>query len=215
MLGNDSLKDYFLSSTTMLSGLCGLVTLYIAILLYDRYGVESKNKEQIFNAIQNVISELQSISFSIRSKVEVKGECNDYFINMTFQTDKQKIIELLPEDVLSSTLYYKWSGMYACSHIVNKLQSDIFLPPPIVKALNKISVFYYEQINLQEQNKPFTTLMAFLENTDYKNDISIYIPKEGYTVIQFLDAYFGVKDAIIEWLESYDIDTKDLNLTFL
>ena len=40
-LANTCLKDYAVIATTMLSGLCGLATLYVAILLYDRYGMES------------------------------------------------------------------------------------------------------------------------------------------------------------------------------
>lgn len=50
-------------TTTMLSGLCGLATFYIAILLYDRYGVESTTHQKSVAAIDELLDEMQKIHF--------------------------------------------------------------------------------------------------------------------------------------------------------
>ena len=71
-LGCDGLKEYAVDATTMLSGLCGLATLYIAILLYDRYGVESKAKERTQKAIEETITEMQKVNLSFVSFLTVK-----------------------------------------------------------------------------------------------------------------------------------------------
>ena len=113
------------TSTTMLSGLCGVATLFIAILLYDRYGVETKTKERSVEAINMLIDDMQNVQFLVNHKA---AEPEDFILTLTFQSKRQRIEENISAESLSSTLYYKQSAMYACSRLVEKNTANIFLP---------------------------------------------------------------------------------------
>lgn len=213
---SDNCKDFFSLFTTMLSGLCGLATLYIAVLLYDQYGVESKAKEINLKAIQLLVSEMQKVHFILHSKLETDndGTTSDCVICIDFQSDKDKITDALTPESLSELLYYSDSGMYGCSIIVNKLQSNVFIPSPIADALKQLLVFKYEPQIIEKQTRPFTILKAYSEQIDCSNDSNINLPNRKLSVAQFLDKYFEVKDAIKKWYQNNEIELKDLNLTY-
>ena len=214
----DDLVDYSTKVTTMLSGLCGLATLYIAILLYDRYGVESKTKERTLAAIEETIAEIQKVHFILcyYSDIQAKGTPKDYIISLSFQGTKERALEYFSPESLSEPLYYKSSGMYGCSLVVNNTQSKVFLPKSIAEAVNKLNVFKYESRTIARGTRPITTLSASYDKINNLSDsldgADTNLPEEQYSVIQFLDAYYGVKDAILKWYEENNIETKDLNI---
>lgn len=215
---NTCLKDYAVTATTMLSGLCGLATLYIAILLYDRYGMESKSKERTIIAIEETIAEFQKVHFILCFYSDKKDEeiPTDYIISLFFQSKKEDVTKYFSPEALSSLLYYKISGMYVCSQLVEIVQSKVFLPKSIAEAANRLSVFEYESQNIDKDTRPITTLTASSDRINNQNDAldgsNVNIPKQQMSVIQFIDAYFGVKEAIIKWYKDNNIDPSDLNL---
>ena len=201
----------------MLSGLCGLATLYIAILLYDRYGVESKTKERTLAAIEETIAEIQKVQFILCYYSDDKGGTpTDYIISLSFQGTKERALDLFTPESLSSPLYYKSSGMYGCSQVVNNTQSKVFLPKSIAEAINKLNVFKYEPQTIAKDTRPITTLSASSDKINNLNDsldgTDTNLPEEQYSVIQFIDAYYGIRDAILEWYKTNNIETSDLNI---
>ena len=208
-----SFKDYTINVTTMLSGLCGLITLLVAIRLYDKYGVESKAKERNMKAVEDAIAELQKVDFIINYQAENKdGETPiNYVISLTFQSNKEQITKYLSPEALSSLLYYKGSGMYGCLQVSENIRSNLFLPTNIVDAATKLAVFKYEPQNIDTEKRPLTTLSASsvkiraLDGPDYN------LPEQHLTVIQFIDAYFEIKESILGWYKSQGIETRELN----
>lgn len=214
----DDFVDYSTKVATMLSGLCGLGTLFIAILLYDRYGVESKTKERTLAAIEETIAEIQKVNFILcyYSDVQTKSAPNDYIISLSFQGTKERALEFFTPESLSAPLYYKSSGMYGCSQVVNNTLSKVFLPKSIAEAVNKLYVFKYEPQTIAKDARPITTLSASSDKINNLNDsldgADTNMPEEHYSVIQFLNAYYGVKDAILKWYKDNNIDTTGLNI---
>lgn len=43
---------------------------------------------------------------------------------------------------------------------------------------------------------------------------STYIPKTSYSVIQFIDYYFDIRDAIVLWYKENGVDISQLNIEF-
>jgi hypothetical protein len=115
------IKDFALTATTMLSGLCGLATLFVAILLYDRYGMESKAKETTLKSIEETIAELQKVDFTLCYYADSKDGSTpeNYIIPLSFQSKKERVTEYFTPEDLSSLLYYKGSAMYVCSQLVD------------------------------------------------------------------------------------------------
>ncbi len=206
------------SMATMLSGLCGLATLYIAILLYDRYGVEAKAKEKIMDAVNAAIEEIQKVNFVLIFNSDDKDDNAPkvYVVTLSFHSKKDFVTESLTPEALSSTLYYKYSGMYGCSQLCQRTQSNIFLPQSIVEAIQQLNVFTYEKQMVSEGTYPLTVLSAYSDeisnNADTLDGKDTFIPKQGFSLVQFIDAYFGVKESIIKWYKDNGIDTTNLNL---
>lgn len=211
---------YVTMVTTMLSGLCGLGTLYIAILLYDRYGVETKTGEQILKAVNQVIVEFQKVTFVLCSYTETKEDetLSTCVIDLTIQSSKDFVIDNLTDEALSSVLYYKDSGMYGCVQLTQNTLKNVYLPKSIAEEIKKLYIFKYETSNLEEKAKPITTLSAFSDKLSALQDkldaSDTRIPENQLSVIQFLDAYFGIKDAIIKWYKENNLDITKLNLDY-
>lgn len=211
-------KDFALTTTTMLSGLCGLATLFVAILLYDRYGMESKAKETTLKAIEETIAELQKVDFTLCYYADAKDSSmpENYIIPLSFQSKKESVTEYYTPEDLSSLLYYKGSAMYVCSQLVENIHSKVFLPKTIVDAVQKLFVFKYESQNIPKDTRPITTLSGNSEKISCLNDsldgANTNIPEAQYSVIQFIDAYFGIKEAIVDWYKKNNIDMGNLNL---
>ncbi|WP_155808506.1 hypothetical protein [Xylanibacter brevis] len=215
---NTCLKDYAVTVTTMLSGLCGLATLYVAILLYDRYGMESKSKERTIIAIEETIAEFKKVHFILCFYSDKKDDetPTDYIISLFFQSKKENVTKYFTPEALSTLLYYKTSGMYVCSQLAEIIQSKVFLPKSIAEAAKRLSVFEYETQNIDKDTRPITTLTASSDRINNQNDAldgsNVNIPKQQMSVMQFIDAYFGVKEAIIDWYKENGIDTTNMNL---
>lgn len=212
------IKDFALTATTMLSGLCGLATLFVAILLYDRYGMESKAKETTLKSIEETIAELQKVDFTLCYYADSKDGSTpeNYIIPLSFQSKKERVTEYFTPEDLSSLLYYKGSAMYVCSQLVDNINSKVFLPKTIADAVQKLFVFKYESQDIPKDTRPITTISGNSEKISCLNDsldgTNTNVPEEQYSVIQFVDAYFGVKEAIVDWYKKNNIDMGDLNL---
>lgn len=202
----------------MLSGLCGLATLYIAILLYDRYGVESKTKERTLVAIEETIAVMQKVHFILCHYAEGKnGESpKDTLISLEFQGTKERAYDLFTAESLCSPLYYKSSGMYGCAQISGNIESKVYLPKSIAEAVEKLSIFTYEPQDIAPDIRPITTLSASSDKINNLNDkldgTDTNLPEQQLSVAQFLDAYYGVKDAIVQWYRDNGVDTKNMNI---
>lgn len=214
----DDVVEYLSKASTILSGLCGLATLYIAILLYDRYGIESKTKERVLTAIEETVSEFLKVHFVIcyYSKDMCESTPSDYIISLSFQGSKEWAIDYFTPETLSAPLYYKASGMYGCSQLVNNTESKIFLPKSIADAIRRLTILKYEAQNMTKDTRPVTTLSASSDKISNLNDsldgTDTNLPEKQYSVIEFIEAYYGVKEAILSWYQNNNIDTEDLNL---
>ena len=207
-------------TTTMLSGLCGLATFYIAILLYDRYGVESTTHQKSVAAIDELLDEMQKIHFILGYFPKaVQGEPpHDYIIGLTLRSNKDLVLKNMSPEDLSSPLYYKRSGMFGCVHLAEKAENLIYLPHSIYDAANKLTVFEYSNSELTKDLRPVTILSANSDRLNADNETldgtSTYIPKTGYSVIQFIDYYFGVRDSIIKWYKENNVKLDHLNFEY-
>ena len=202
----------------ILAAVCGLITVVIAIMLYDRYGVGAKAKERIMDAVNDAIEEIQKVDFVLLFNSEGKGKDapKDYVITLSFQSKKENVTEYLTPEALSSTLYYKYSGMAGCSQLCQRTQSSVFLPKKIVEAVQRLSVFTYEQQDVAEGTRPLTILSAHSDTINNSADTldgkDTYVPTQALSVVQFVDAYFGVKAAIVEWYKNNGINPTNLNM---
>lgn len=215
---NKCVVESITTFATLLSGLSAFATLYIAILLYDRYGVKSKAKERTQKAIEEMIAEMQKVHFIFGFYTDVKDNTTprDYIISMSLQSKKEHVTTYFTPAALSSVLYYKKSGILGCSQLFSNAFSNTFLPKNIADAVKKLAVFEFEPQKYAKDIRPITTLSASSDRINSLNDTldgaDTNIPEQRLSVIQFIDTYLGIKDAIVEWYKSNDIDTEDLNL---
>lgn len=212
------LESGLLLTTTILSGLCGLATFYIAILLYDRYGIDAATRQKSMEAIGGLITEMQKVNFVLGYYPEApKDETpSDFIISLSFRSKKENVIKYISQTDLLSILCYKQSGMYGCTQLAEKASNLVFLPSSIYAATQKLSVFEYSESNQTKDSRPNTVLSAFSDviNADKDSlDASLtFIPKTEYKVCDFIDSYFAIKEAIIQWYKDNDVDIRKLNI---
>lgn len=216
----DDIKEGLTLATTILSGLCALVTFYIAILLYDRYGVESTAHQKSIEAIDELLAEMQKIHFILGyfPKTEQGEPPHDYIIGLSLRSNKELVIRNISPEDLSSPLYYKQSGMFACVHLVEKAENLIYLPHSVFEAANQLSVFEYSNSDLTRDSRPMMILSANSDRLNADNEtldgISTHIPKTNYSVIQFIDYYFGIRDSIVKWYKDNNVNLDHLNIEY-
>lgn len=207
------LESFATTATTMLSGLCSVATLYIAILLYDRFGVEEKTNSRSIEAINALITDLQKLKCVINYKSAATSES---LIMLNIKSSRQCIDEYMSADCLSSVLYYRKSAIYACSRFVEKNLDNTFLPKPIADALKAFDVCVYTEANIHKNTRPLTTISALslainADTGEFDGD-NCYSPEPELSVVRFLDAYFAIKQSIIDWYKTNDIDLNKLNI---
>lgn len=207
------LSSFATTATTMLSGLCAVATLYIAILLYDRYGVEEKTNSRSIEAINALITDLQKLKFFINFKSAATSES---FIMLNIKSSQQRIDEYMSAECLSSVLYYRQSAIYACSRFVEKNLDNAYLPKPIADALKAFDVCVYTEVNIHKNTRPLTTISALSPAInagagEFDGD-NCYSPEPELSVVRFLDSYFTIKQSIIDWYKTNDIDLNKLNI---
>lgn len=143
---------------------------------------------------------------------------SDYVITLSFQSNRKLIEELFTAETLSSTMLYKQSGAFACSQLVEKHDYDVFLPKSIAEKLRKIRVFKYNPCQVSKDARAISILSAYSDKIDNNADTldaeSCCIPEENYSVTQFFDIYFDIREAIFQWYKENGLKIERLNMKF-
>lgn len=207
-----------LLSATIMSGLCGVATFFIAILLYDRYGIDSATRQKSMEAISSLINEMQRVNFILGYYPETHdGEApSDFILGLSFRSKKEDVIKYISSSDCLSILCYKYSGMYGCTQLVEKASNLVFLPSPIYSAVKKLTVFEYSESKQTKDSRPVTVLSSFSDvfkaDKDSLDADETFIPKTNYKVCDFVDYYFAIKGEIVKWYKENGVDIQKLNI---
>jgi fumarate reductase subunit D len=183
---------------TLIAALASVMTLVIALLLYEKYGIDTavidKRRQIVFNLLEKInglifFIEGKEISFAISMDSSDKKYLEKYYnLKLIFSNTYLEELEKLFE-----------------------ISSNPFTPKAIVGKMN-ILKFRVLSFNISDAEKNNYAKLYPLGHRNEKEDFGQLNFNET-TLYDFIVMYQDVKDATIEWIsQNSSIKTSDLNV---
>lgn len=184
-------------SATVLSGLATLITLIIALLLYNKYGIEETVLQKRTEAVIALLSELKKTRFVFESP-----DSNYYMIRIKW-IEKNYFEEKYSEELVFSSNYY--IGMEKLTALVD----DLFLPKTIVEKYSNLQFIVMTNLKPEELKK-----YTKVDIAGYKNPDNIkygFLNDKKMTLIDFITYITDLKSEAENWLKENSNKDVDLN----
>lgn len=132
--------------TKILSAICSLATLVIAILLFNKYVIDSKLIEKKSERVFDLISVFNNIDFMVEGK-NLKGVAAFFLIVRFNDKDIKKHIK----DYSDLPICFKMNFWHVVNKLI-KLCDDPFMPNNIAESVKSLNFHSFTEIN-NDQNK--------------------------------------------------------------
>ena len=188
-------EDYINTFASLFMAACSLITLIIAIFLFDKYGIERSLKDKNFAAVNSLMEDL------LNTKVMIQSSSNTVLCNINFQSNYNRYCDLSPEE-LSSQLFFSEEALNGLSDLFYKATKNLFLPPEIVKSIlplsNSLATMYAENKKSISQI-PNWVVYIMGRGLSKQND-KFFSPTTPISLQYFLDCLDGLKQSCKKWL---------------
>ncbi len=195
---NETFDQTLNVSATLIAALFSVLTFIIAILLFNKYGIDNALMEKRTNTVFRLLEKINGLVYSIENE--------KYFFTVNLGNSERKNIESYYNCKLSfSSDYYNdlekifeiANSPFTPKSIAKKM--DAILPPVISFDISEDKKIDYAKVYLFGQRKE-DNQFGRLNMTDT-------------TLYDFIVAYSDIKDAIIYWIKNNtSINTLDLNI---
>lgn len=191
-------EDFFDTFTSLVMALCSIITLFIAIMLYDKYGIEHTIKDKNLAAVNNLMEDLSNMNLSVILK---KNETIAHILcNINFQSNYKKRVDWLSPEELSSQLLFTRDTINMLSKIFSTSSRNLYMPPDIMEKINAMYWGAYAVINEEDlKNMQYWVAEAW-ENTTSNIEKTLWTPVEPYTLLNFLECLERIKQSCVKWL---------------
>lgn len=195
----ESLNTTLAISFTAVSTIVSIITLIVAVILFDKYGLNAKFKEKQLETVLSLIYELKLLSLTvsngeltymnyIRKCINLKR-----FPKNTYDVDKTKIL-LVPDN-----FYELLTPLYI-------LYSSPWLPSEIKKEMNFLNIYGTNNID-DFDNSKYVSLNI---NNQGKKPWVITTPI--YTFDSFSNSLFSLLTTTLQWLDHHSSIEVDFDL---
>lgn len=193
-------------AATLLSAASAIMTMTLAVLLFNRYGVEQDVLKKQFDSVLALLKTLREMHFAMRATDE----------------GGQAIFQITPLDPFSHSIFemYYDRAIAFNEHAIEKMRPldehryDIFLPVSIAEVLERIIPAFLQ--SLPDQNTKVARAIHFIP-PDNNEDEPVYLSYNGaeMTFMEFLSRWSDVIDAIDAWLQEHATNAPTLNIRHL
>lgn len=195
------------SVSALIGALCGAITLLIAILLYNKYGVDQSVTDKNVKLVFEIVSELKkTVVFA-----ESVAKNGAYFIQFNFWTiDTFELDDTQDNPWLNDTVYITLNYAYALEHLF-ELSHDPFAPKEIATAIKGIELYSLSEV--KEADREERSAIVFAKSNE-KREFAEMVGKlngEDMTLREFIRRFQSVKTSIKAWLISHNADETSLN----
>ena len=192
----------------IIAALCGIITTIIAILLYDKYGVDKKIIDKNLEVVLQFVDELRKTTIYIHGESKTGG---GYAMMINFWNNSIEKGSLMTR-CFKDKLFFKLNYGYALNNLY-EISKHPFMPPEISEKFQKITLHILPEITEEDKENGFavaTSSVNMLELDD-KDQIIGKLNGHNLTVGEFIDKYIEVRDAIKQWLKAHNVDDSSLN----
>jgi hypothetical protein len=192
-------KDFFDTFTSLVMALCSVITLFIAIMLYDKYGIEHTIKDKNFIAVNKLMEDLLEMNIAINvinnESLSHKDVC--ILLNIDFQCDYMERIYYLDPKYQSSQLYFSDTSLEKLTEIISKGKRNLYMPPSIVDKLKNID--FDCLIPITEEEMPSIIYCVFCTQIN-DNGKNMYTPEDFTTLYTYFERLDELKKECVQWL---------------
>ena len=185
-------ENYINSFASLIMAFCSILTLVIAILLYDKYGVERSVKEKNFAAVNDLMEDLLKIRLMISTKYIT-------LFNITFQSDYKNRLNGLSPEQMSSQIFFTENSLSNLADLFYKASTNLYLPPEIVEAIKKMPLAVFSQVDGKDLNE-VTYWVVEIQGKPSVDKSHLLTPKPMTSLVVFLDILEGIKESCLKWL---------------
>lgn len=208
----DCIFDYANSIATILSCLCTLFTLLIAISIYDKYGLSGKSYSETFNSVISLYHDVSKLDFFLKTyDIELSSNPNDISFNRIIiirNNFKLSNIKEYAEGYLDLPVLFTESYIYSIQ-ILDNYQSSLFIPKQIKEALDKFYIVTY----MKYMDKPKKgTVIESPENEKKTEEVDYYKIDSFENLKTFIESYGRLKRTIYDWLKKNGGDKEIINM---
>ena len=198
---SESINDIISIIATLISSFASLLTLLIAIILLNKFGIETSLIEKNTEVIFSFIEEFKQTSFS------VKGN-NFVLMIRPFHFSPHKY----SENYYSEKLIFSLDFVYSLDKLF-KIAESPFMPKSIFEKINKLA-FTNLSMNIADEDLDKYSIVEVLGNSliDTKDVKYGLFNSEDMTLFEFLNLIDDLKTEIVSWIEEHSSYTSDLNI---
>lgn len=192
-------KDFLVFFPSLLMASCSVVTLIVAILLFDKYGVEHTIKDKNFRAVNDLMEDLLKMNISIRvvNNESSNNQCVCHLFNIDFQSNYKHRIEDVSAKYLKSQLFFTPSAIHELSEILSKGQRNLYMPPSIVEKIKTVDFDCF--IPKFADNMPKILYCVF--DTQYHEELQeLFTPEDMTTLYSYFECLDELKKSCVQWL---------------
>lgn len=186
----------------IIAAVCAIITTVIAILLYDKYGVEKTVLDKNLKIVLQVIDELK------KNNCWANGD--SCVIKINFWTTEIAHFNNL-SNYLNAPLYFK-IGYADVYDRLFELGSDPLLPHTISEKIRKLQLGILTESKLENMSDNYFVVSSYCGITKEREDCLIgKLNGKDMTLKEFVLDFMEVKKTIKQWLKAHNVDDSSLN----
>lgn len=205
-LGENALKVVD-SISALIGAFCGVITLFIAILLYSKYGIDQSIADRNLKIVLEIVEELKkTVAFAYS-----ESKSGAYFVQLNFWNTDLAVLSRGPKtQFLDDLVYFRISYAYAFSNLFD-LGRDPFAPKEIVEAIKRIQFVSLTGVKEEDRAEKYAVISARFEEKIENDEIVGRLNNRDMTLREYVQNYMAVKESIKSWLVNHNVDPNSLN----
>ena len=194
------------SISALIGACCGVITLLIAILLYNKYGIDQSITDKQLKVVFDIVDELKkTVVFALST-----SNSGSYFARLSFWSTDLSGFGHGPHSYLDETLYFKVSYAHAFNHLY-ELAQDPFAPKEVSEAIQAIQLFMLSEVKQELRAERYVILYANSDENVSNRDIVGKFNDIDMTLRDYIRNYQKIKESIKTWLLGHGVDSKNIN----
>ena len=166
-------EDFISDFSALITASCSVITLIVAIILFDKYGIEHTIKDKNFRAVNDLMEDILKMNVSVRviNNESSNNLCVCHLFNIDFQSNYIHRIEDLSADHQRSQLFFTSSAINELSEVLSKGQRNLYMPPSIVEKIKLLGFDCF--LSTHADKMPNICIVCLILNImkTYKNSI--------------------------------------------
>lgn len=187
------------NGANIVSAICSLGTLALAILLYNKYGIDSKLIEKNTDIVFKLVTEFNKLFFIVEGP-----ESNNYLLIV--RLNNKNLNEIFSEQLNQPICFT--TDFFELLDPIMSLCDDPFMPPTIAEAGKSLSV--NRIVGIKDYHKKYAIIKRSAAKLSDDNFVGLLNEKE-ITLGEYITAFQQFKNVIIQWLQLHSGNSVEMN----